>query len=132
MSAHLEAPNPVLPLVLHLRSTLALAEATRVADRVLMGRYVKPSLLRDTLVRLILAEYGEGRAQHIGFYQQTAAARLGLGRPTIAMELHNLVAAKVVRLEEARCQRLLVVPTDRMLTWAAEHIPRLAPIGSTS
>ena len=132
MSAHLTAPSPVLPLVLHLRSTLALAEATRAADRALMGRYIKPNLLRDTLVRLILLEHEEGRAQHIAFYQQAAAARLSLGRPTIAMELHNLVAAKVVRLEEARCQRLLVVPTDRLLTWAAEHIPQLAPTGSAS
>ena len=129
MSAHLTAPSPVLPLVLHLRSTLALAEATRAADRALMGRYVKPSLLRDMLVRLILAEFGEGRIRTISFYQRTLQP---YGSPTsIRLAIFYLEDAKTVRLDtsEHDPRSYGVTPTGRLLTWAAEHIPRLVLAG---
>ena len=132
MSAHLHGTTSALPPVAHLRSTLALAEATRMADRALMGRHVKPSLLRDMLVRLILVEFGEGRIRSISHYQ-AALAPYG-GRSSVRREILSLSDAGAVRLDVTKqhhhpCE---VTPTDRLLTWAAEHIPRLAPLGRTS
>ena len=132
MSAHLTVPSPILPLVLHLRAMLARADATRAADKALMGRCVRPSLMRDMLVRLILVEHEEGRSQHMMVYQRVLRERLGIALPTSSLELHALEAANVIRLdwEPVHRQRRLVVPTDRLLAWAAEQIPRLASVGA--
>ncbi len=121
----------VLPLVPHLRSTLALADATRAADRALMGRRVKPSLLRDTLVRLILAEHEERRSRCCAFYHRHLADRLNVAMTTSYAELKFLEMAKVIRLDcdDRDARRYRVHPTERLLTWAAEHIPRLASAG---
>ena len=72
------------------------------------------------------------RSQHMTFYQQALADQLDVAKPTSSDGLHSLQAARAIRLDRdpAHPQRLLVVPTDRLLTWAAEHIPRLALAGS--
>ncbi len=134
MSAHLMASNPVRPLVLHLRSTLALAEAIRAADRALMGRRVKSSPARDMLVRLILVEHEEGRTQHCMFYQRHLYDRLAVSMSGSRLELKFLELARVVRLDcdDRDARRYRIHPTDRLLTWAAEHIPRLALTGAVA
>ena len=106
-----------------------LDEFLRDRDRALgrlMGRRVKPSPVRDTLVRQIILNFAEGRIERIAAYQKSApapATKTGIRRDLDLLEATGLIFQ---RPDPSDARAVLVVPSTKLVQFYNDAMPRLA------
>ena len=96
------------------------------ALRELFGVTLRRSHLRDALIRTALIEFGSNRLRRVSFYQ--AECRNLASRSSIQEEIRNLAMLRVfvTRPDPENHSAILVVPTQRLVTFYSRSMTSLA------
>lgn len=110
-----------------LRDLMRFDEFFAIRDKAVraLGPNMTPTKLRTEMIRLVLIEFGHGRANGLSFYQRKLESLAG--RFAIRDEVHRLADFGLLVLENhPKDRRLLIVrPSHTLVEWCEKQVPIL-------